>query len=201
MDLTKDLDKPKFIIIKVPEELQLSPEQFESLWEKRPVEPSKVFVYGKEHHPPRRFQSYGKDYRFSGRNHSSLPLKDLKILGFENGYLDKICYKLGTNQVLVNWYLNNQEYISFHKDDETQLVQGKSIFCYIFCKIARDVVIKCAETNKTVWKHPVGNNEGYVMFGETFQKQFVHGVPKRVSKPDRDERRISITCRYFKEDS
>jgi len=50
----------------------------------------------------------------------------------------------------------------------------------------------------SIIKHNMINNTGYIMQGVDFQKKYTHGVPKRVSKAFKDERRISLTFRCFK---
>jgi hypothetical protein len=186
-------------------ESNLSDEQFEELWSQKPDERGKVFVYGKEHDVPRWCKSYGQSYFFSGREHIADPLDS--IIVSEKKFLKKCIKRInkqnGTNynQCLINWYGNNQHCIGFHSDDEKMFVPGSSVACFNYCKLPRDIVLKKKEGKKqvTVLKHSMAHNTGYSMLGSNFQSAYTHGVPKRVSKDDRDERRISLTFREFQE--
>lgn len=193
-------------------EFQLTPEQFEQLWKQKPEEKGKVFVFGKEHDMPRYCQSFGKSYTFSKREHIAAPLESIVV---ENEpYLMKIIHHLRKstgrkyNQALINWYPDNQSYIGAHSDDE-EMFSDHSVVCFNFCKNqGRDIVIHRKKKNKYTkkpmeqmnpLKHLMKNNTGYAMEGPDFQNLYTHQVPKRASKPDQDERRISITIRVFKD--
>lgn len=200
-----------FMIIPNLNDFNLSPTQFEELWEQKPEEHGKVRVFGKEFDMPRFCKSYGQNYYFSGKQHSAAPLLDIDIL-YDDEYKPFLCVCIEFlnekyaennwvfNQVLINWYNNNQHYISDHSDDESKFVKGSPIVCFNYCKHPRDIVIKRKKSDlkkKKSLKHLMENNTGYVMYGKDFQKNYTHGVPKRVTKERRDERRISITFRYF----
>ena len=190
------------IISKLPDEVSLSDEQFEEFYKQKPKERGQIKFLGKEIDIPRFCKSYGKSYFFSDKDHKADPIDSLKIDG--EAYLEK-CVKiikeelnLDCNQVLINYYDNMQSYIGDHSDDEKSLVVGSPVVCFNFCKTPRDVVIKNKSDKSTVLKHSMDNNSGYMMIGERFQKNYLHGVPKRVAKSYRDERRISLTFRSFK---
>lgn len=192
----------KFIIYPDLGDFSLTTGQFEELWKQHPEEHGKVRVYGKEFDMPRWCKSYGKSYFFSGKQHEADPLDKIQI--DEKPFLQTCIDYLNNNgytynQILVNWYGNNQHYISDHSDDESSFTGKSRIVCFNYCMTPRDVVIKKKDGKKriTILKHNMDNNTGYEMRGSRFQKDFTHGIPKRKSDPDRDERRISLTFRSF----
>lgn len=203
----------QFVIYRSLGMFNLSDDQFEQLWKQKPNERGKVFVFGKEHDMPRFCKSYGESYTFSGREHIADPMDTIKIdnqpfLQIAIDYLQKEKGK-NYNQVLINWYSTNQEYIGQHSDDEGMFADH-SVVCFNYCKIPRDIVLRRKNKNKATgtelkpmkkpYKHIMENNTGYAMEGEDFQNCYTHEVPKRASKEDRDERRISLTFRVFKND-
>jgi len=185
----------------------LNKDQFEQLWKQIPEERGKVFVFGKEHDVPRFCKSYVQSYTFSGREHKADPIDSIKIddqpfLKFCLDYLKKETGK-EFNQILINWYPDNQSYIGKHSDDESMFDEC-DVYCFNYCKRPRDLVIrrkKCDDVkDMEPYKLSMENNTGYAMRGEDFQKYYTHEVPKRATKEDRDERRISLTFRVFKTD-
>jgi alkylated DNA repair dioxygenase AlkB len=190
------------IISKLPDEVRISEEQFEEFYKQKPKKRGKINILGKDIELPRFCKSYGKSYFFSGKNHKADPMDAIKI--DDEAYLVK-CVNLikkdlglDCNQVLVNYYDDLQSYIGDHSDDEKAFVSGSPVICFNFCKTPRDIVIKNKLDKSTLLKHSMTDNSGYMMLGERFQKDYLHGVPKRVSKEHRDERRISLTFRNFK---
>lgn len=187
----------------------LNNDEFEQLWNQKPIERGKVFLYGKEHDMPRFCKSFGESYTFSKREHLSDPIDSIKIndcsfLQKCIDYLKKI-KNIEYNQILINWYPDNQSYIGAHSDDEV-IFKDSSIFCFNYCKKARNIVLKrknkCKNTKEELEKinpikHLMENNTGYEMFGNDFQNRFTHEIPKKASCKEEDERRISLTFRVF----
>lgn len=175
----------------LPDEMKLSPEEFQQLWDEQPEEASTMIVYGQTIEVPRKEQSYGISYNFSGKVHSAKPFTPLiqKYIDFANAIDDSP----GTfNMAFLNWYVNGESYIGFHSDDETQLIKDSPIYCFSF-GATRDFRFKDKNTNETIVTIPLENNSLIVMGGKC-QSTHKHSVPKRlkVKHP-----RISITLRKF----
>ena len=187
----------------------LSDDMFDELWSQKPDVRGKVFVYGKEHDMPRFCKSYGKSYTFSKREHKADPIDSIIIdnqpfLQLCVNYLKKTTDK-NYNQILINWYPDNQSYIGAHSDDESMFVDN-TIICFNYCRVSRDIIIKRKSKSKSTktellsmnpYKYRMENNTGYEMTGSDFQDLYTHEVPKRASNSNIDERRISLTFRIF----
>ena len=147
-----------------------------------------------------------------GKDHIAAPIGDIQIddepfLQMCMDYLNKV-YGVGFNQVLINWYPDNQSYIGDHSDDESMFTNN-TVLCFNYCKIPRDIVLKRKKKDKKSGmelpkmkpiKHAMEHNTGYIMEGTDFQNMYTHGIPKRVSRASVgvDERRVSFTFRVFK---
>ena len=174
----------------LPEKMTLSEEEFKKLWEERPEKASKVIIYGKEMDVPRRQQSYGISYRFSGTINRAKEF--IPIIQKYLDYANEIDTSEGIfNMALVNWYKDGDEYIGHHSDDEKQLISNSPIYCFSFGH-ARDFLLKNKTTGE-VKKLILENNSLVVMGGEC-QKTHTHSIPKRKKVK---EARISITLRKF----
>jgi alkylated DNA repair dioxygenase AlkB len=177
----------------LPEELKCDQSTFQELLDLRPAERGKVIVFGKEYDVPRTQQSYNRDYSFSGLTHKATPLP--------SNYLTKLKEWVSTQntynyeQVLINWYLNGEEYIGPHSDDEKELVAGAPIYSFSF-GATRDFVIKSKKTTER-YVIPMDHGSVIIMCG-AMQKYYKHSVPKRLKVK---EPRINVTVRAFKIDN
>lgn len=182
----------------IPEEIRVKPDLFEELWNLHPEKLGQVKLFGKLVDTPRRQQSYGQPYTFSGMNHPALPIQHpfmSKILAWVNQHSGRSDYKM----ILMNWYKSGDHAIGAHSDDEVQILPGAPIYSFSFGQ-ARDFIVKSkgvkgkrGDYNKTFM---MTNNSLIIMCGE-MQKYYTHQVPKRaVSKCP--GRRINITMRAFK---
>lgn len=197
-----------FVIYESLGMFNLTDEQFDELWNQKPEDRGKVFVYGKEHDMPRFCKSYGKSYTFSKREHKADPMDSVKIDGepFLQYCVDFLKSETGKdyNQCLINWYPDHQSYIGKHSDDESMFANN-SVVCFNYCHRSRDIVLRRKKKNKETgeeltemvpFKHNMKNNTGYAMEGDDFQNCYTHEVPKR-AVGNGDERRISLTFRIF----
>jgi alkylated DNA repair dioxygenase AlkB len=179
-----------FEYIDVSNEINCDEKIFKELLDLKPKERGKVIVFGKEFDVPRWQQSFGQDYYFSGLNHRAVTIEHpflIKILEFVKKHSGQE-YK----QMLINWYLDGNEYISPHSDDEKQLVENSTIYSFSFGS-TRDFVITSKKSNfRQVI--PLEHNTLILMGGE-MQKYYKHAVPKRLKVK---EPRINITLRLYK---
>jgi alkylated DNA repair dioxygenase AlkB len=164
---------------------------FDKLWELKPLHKPILNIYGKKIEAPRYFQNYGADYYFSGKLHSGTPVPI--ILQPYLDYVNKLENKLENkfNNVLVNFYEDNNQYISYHSDNEKNIKKNSNIYCFSF-GAERMFYIKNNET-KLVQKYKLLNNSCIIM-GNSFQKYYTHSIPKTSKIFDK---RISITIRCF----
>ena len=176
----------------IPDDIKVSHETFERLWNLHPEELGKVKVYNTEH-APRWFQNYGRSYTFSKVVHKEEPITD--------PYLVHLLHWVQThsgrpyNGLLVNWYQDGSHSIGWHSDKENELVPGSCIYSFSFGQ-ERDFHIRKRDTQGDVIKLKLCNNSLLIM-GENMQSHYQHSVPKRAlsSCPGR---RINVTMRLFK---
>lgn len=101
------------------------------------------------------------------------------------------------NMALVNWYLNGEDYIAAHSDDERQLVPGEPIACFSF-GATRKFHLRPKDgmvARKGAQKVDLMVEDGSLLImGGECQRTHTHSIP--VSKKVKDSR-ISITLRKF----
>jgi len=172
----------------IPENIKLTDDKFKLLWDLRPDNKPIIKIYGKDITCPRYFQNYGIDYIFSNVKHNSKPIPDILQPYLE--YVNTIENKT-YNNILVNWYEDNSNYIGYHADNEKQLIKESNIYCFSFGD-SRDFYLK-HNVNKTVNKYTLNNNSCIVMGGKC-QQYYKHSIPKTKKIINK---RISITLRQF----
>ncbi len=180
----------------LPEELCVSDDLFEDLWNLHPVEFGEFHFQGKIIPTPRWQTPILKDYTFSRATHRKYdinhPLLD-KLIAWAS---ERSGYEY--NSGVIVWYQDGNHYIGKHADDERELVDGAPIYSFTYGQ-ERDFRMIPKSSNKTgvIQKIALQNNSMFIMGGE-FQKHWLHEVPKRaLSKCP--NRRINITLRVFKE--
>lgn len=148
-----------------------------------------IVVYGKpakQHRSIGFFSNASIGYYYSGQLAKSQPLTPkLKHL------LEAINYKFNAefNGILVNYYLNGEDYIGKHSDDEKGL--DKIGVISISTGQSRKFRIRDKTTNKIITDILTNDNEIMHMGGE-FQKEFTHEIP--IEKKAKGER-YSFTLR------
>jgi len=157
-----------------------------------------IMVYGKMCRQQRNVGFFSDES--SGYNYSSQKMPSQPLTPAMAALLKKVNEQLGAtyNGMLVNEYLNGDDKIGAHSDDERDLdpavgvaalsVGGGRIF-----RIRRKQVGAHSgfEGGKKFFDHVTGNYELMVMGGK-FQKEFTHEIPEQ--KKVRDKR-LSITFR------
>ena len=171
----------------LPDELQFGDEEFRDLLELKPEEKHTIKIFGKEMKTPRFVQAYGVDYKFSGTIAKAEAIPELFKPIIE--HFNKK-YECNLNGILVNYYMDGNDYISPHRDNEKTL-HKKSPIISISLGDTRKFVLQDMETKeKTIYN--LENNDIIVM-GGTCQETHKHGVPKQKNKGPR----INITLREF----
>lgn len=180
----------------IKDHLKLDQDRFEELWNLRPEVRPKIKIFDKMIEVPRYYQSYGKDYNFSGVKNTSIEVPPTL-----QKYLDYVNSKepdYDFNGILVNWYPDGKSYIGFHSDDESQLVKESPIYCFSFGQKRKFVLQEKYGEKKR--KDFIVSNNSYIVMGGQCQKYYKHSIPKITRKAELEScgRRISITLRCFK---
>ena len=189
----------------IPSELCMNEDTFKRIWSLHPEQYETVHVWGKDRLTPRWQQNFGKEYYYSGRLHSALPITDPFLQDLFNSvkmhfetYRASIGFPSNTGktyqQMLINWYQDGQHNIGWHSDDESQLLQNSPIYSFSYGQ-ERDFDVR-SKDNTYNRRFRVYNNSVIIMGGE-MQKYYKHSVPKR-AKSTCPGPRINITLRIFK---
>lgn len=157
------------------------------------VHKPEIKVFGKICHQPRDVGFFSDDsvgYKYSRQ---IMPAQSLtpslsSLLDIVNKEFDA-----NFNGILVNLYVDGNDSIGDHSDDEASL--GKEGVIAISTGAVRKFRIREKSSRKIVKDIPMEHGMILQMCGD-FQKEFTHGIPveKRVKKP-----RISFTFRHHKE--
>jgi len=179
--ICRDLDK-------VNRQLIMNKEKFIELWDMRPKEKNMINMFGKQIEAPRRYKVYGKPYKFTGMNDNIIYEIPLII----EPYLNYIAYvengKHDYNSVLINWY-ENDDYIGFHSDNETNLQKGSHIYGFSFGE-KRTMRFKDIETKNNI-DYILKDNSMIIMVNGCQQK-YQHSILKSKKLTGK---RINITIR------
>jgi len=153
----------------------------------------KIKLYGKEVYVPRYSAWYGdegKSYTYSCLtmeanrwNEGLFQLKE-KIEKVVNTHF---------NSVLLNWYRDGEDYMSWHSDDEKELGQNPIIASINF-GASRRFLLRRKDDEKIKVEIPLKHNTLLVMKGE-LQHFWKHAVPKEKKIK---EHRINLTFRVIK---
>ena len=134
----------------------------------------KIIIYGKEAHQNRNigfFSNTSIGYFYSGQLAESIPLtSNLKLL------LDDInsMFKSNFNGILVNKYIDGNNNIGAHSDDEKNL-DPIGVVALSYGAI-RKFRIRDKITRKIIIDIPTESNE-IIHMGGDFQKEFTHEIP------------------------
>lgn len=161
------------------------------------------YLYGNK--VPRDYVVYGKSYRFSNQNHQPQPMpyvirqlmKRANRLVFKeskNNAYNSIRY----NMALVNWYLDENDSIYPHSDNENEMLRDENgdtypVACFSFGETRRFVLKSKKKSEKlSIDLEP----NSLVVMGGKCQTNYTHAIPKeKIPKSIR----ISVTFRVFKD--
>ena len=192
----------------LPPDMRMSSEEFNQLWREHPEHKGTVELFGKDIETPRWFQSYGKPYAFSGKEHEAKPVPPLvqRYLDYANEqeqYLEPYAKQEGRfNMALLNWYEDGSHYIGYHSDDESSMLRckGASIVYSVSFGGKRRFLMKPKKNTK----HHRGTLElelrdnCVVVMGGLCQQLYKHSVPKITgAKAKLTPPRINLTARMF----
>lgn len=194
--------------------IQYTQIQYQTLFDLHPIERGKVVMHDEEVQSSRWHKSYlntpmlnanhaKKSYMYSGKNMAD---NDISLPSLFQPFLDFInkTERINQyNQVIVNWYLNGQDYIAAHSDCQIDMKPNAEISIITLCEQEehfRELRFTPKKINGTendaIYNHlRIATIHGSIvtMHGDT-QNKFRHKVPKAL---DIDTSRISITCRKF----
>ena len=145
----------------------------------QPVFPSNtpyhpVVIRGKAINQPRRTVCYDHAYPYSGQVHpieKDTPDAITQLYGIiESTFGER------PNMCLANCYNHGEHYIGDHSDDEREMGPGmRNVYCF---SVGASRILNIKRNGAIVISLMLP--EGlYVMQGETFQKNYTHGFPKK----------------------
>jgi alkylated DNA repair dioxygenase AlkB len=152
----------------------------------------KLNMYGKEVFLPRYSAWYGdydKPYTYSGLTLQPKPWN--KGLLYLKEQIEKVA-QVSFNSVLMNWYRDGEDYISWHTDAEKELGKNPIIGSVNFGETRR-FQLRRIDDNKEKIEFPLKHGTFLLMKGET-QHYWQHGVPKEKKVKDS---RFNLTFRQI----
>lgn len=149
-----------------------------------------ISLYGKRSPLPRLTAWYGDSgipYTYSGIRSAPNPWNQT-LLSIRQK-VEK-CAGVAFNSVLLNWYRDGEDKISWHADDEPELGQNPTIASVSF-GATRDFLIRHQHDHKLKLSFPLRHGSLLVMHGE-LQHHWQHSVPPRKNAP---RSRFNLTFR------
>lgn len=154
----------------------------------------RVQIHGKSLLEPRLTAWFGDSaYTYSGKQMKPEPFPkpfeeltaQLEIATFEHAELPT-----EYNSLLINYYRDGTDYVSWHADDEAEL--GKNpIIASVSLGASRDFLIKPKANPTERIRVTLNHGDVFLMFGD-FQDQYLHAIPPR---PLVKEARYNLTFR------
>ena len=159
----------------------------------RLVHRPEIKVFGKICHQPRDVGFFSDES--VGYKYSRQIMRSQSLTSSLSSLLDMVNkeFNANFNGILVNLYVDGNDSIGDHSDDEASI--GKEGVIAISTGAVRKFRIRDKSSRKIVKDIPMEHGMILQMCGD-FQKEFTHGIPveKRIK-----ESRISFTFRYHKE--
>jgi len=140
-----------------------------------------IYIYGKQafqHRSIGFFSNTSIGYKYSGQLAKSIKLTPSleQLLDIVNGL-----YESSFNGILINKYMNGDDYIGAHSDDENNL-DKIGVVC-ISHGATRTFRIRDKATKKIIVDIPTLNNS-IMHMSENFQKDCLHEIPKEAKIKD-----------------
>lgn len=154
-----------------------------------------IKIQGKEIPIPRLIAWFGDvNYTYSGITHYAQAMPD--FINMVKQVLENLCsQKLGKkvkfNSVLLNYYRNGKDSISFHSDDEKELDE-QPVIASVSLGVTRKFIFKNKTDGKEKVEYLLTNGHCLVMHGTT-QQEWLHGILK---EPEVEGERINLTFRF-----
>jgi len=141
------------------------------------------------------FSDVSVGYRYSSQLMASQPLPP--FLAVFLACINEM-FQANFNGVLVNLYLNGEDYISDHSDDENGLDPKNKAVVAVSLGAERTMHFKNKDKTlpakeRLIYKYKTVPYECMQMSGEEFQRLVTHGIP---AEPKIKEERLSFTFRY-----
>lgn len=153
----------------------------------------RISLYGKNHLLPRLTAWFGdarKDYTYSGI--TSHPNQWNKGLNYIKTMIEEVSGER-FNSVLLNWYRNGEDHLSWHADNEKELGHNPVIVSANFGE-TRDFVLRRNDDHRAKVTIPLNHGSLLVMRG-SLQHFWQHSIPKRKRVGGS---RINLTFRQIK---
>lgn len=160
-----------------------------------PEERGVVSCYGKVHPKPRFDKVYGDKgvtYKYSGVKYDTAPWPPI-LLDLKSHLETQLRSEF--NFCVVNWYMNGQDYVSAHQDNEPGIDQ-KTPIVSVSLGTTRKFRIRNKKTRKITLEKRLKHGDIFVMGGRRFQKDYTHEIVKQSKRLVRSLR-ISITFRKW----
>lgn len=164
---------------------------FEDLKKQIDWEQGKITLYGKTHLIPRLHSFYGdKNISYT---YSKITLKAKKwtpLLLQIKSFAEKATNE-SYNSVLINYYRNGDDYVSWHSDNEKELGNNPTIASVSFGETRKFHIKHKEDKNHPIISIPLESGSVLLM-KDGLQKSFVHQIPKskKIKGP-----RINLTFR------
>jgi alkylated DNA repair dioxygenase AlkB len=178
---------------RLPEEILPDEAGFEALWNMHPGEFHEISIHGRRVKTPRWQQAYGRDYHYTGRTNTALPVSD-QLAPFLRWACEAIDPRL--NGILLNWYDGSLgHYIGKHRDSIANMVHGAPI---VTISLGAERIFRLRPWKSTGSPIDLAAINGAVII-MPFDTNLVwtHEVPKSARQLGR---RISVTLRAFGKD-
>lgn len=163
---------------------------YETLLETTPWQQEKISMYGKTYLVPRKtcwYSDEGIDYNYSGIASKSNPWNSV-LLEIKTRVESELCEEF--NSVLLNYYKDGNDKVSWHSDNEKCFGDNPTIASLSLGHTRRFDIKRKDKTGSTI-KTDLCDGSLIVMSGE-FQKYWLHQIPvqKKVTQG-----RINLTFR------
>ena len=176
---------------RLPERLAFDADRFEALWALHPEDFHVIHMPGGPVKTPRWQQAFGRDYRYTGRVNSALPVPPLlgPILAWARAAVHG-----RLNSLLLNWYDGELgHYIGPHHDCTRDMIPDAPI---ITVSLGEERVFRLTQPEtKERRDFPATDGTVFVMPYDT-NLAWKHQVPRSAKSRGR---RISVTLRAFED--